>query len=53
MAGVELHDGQRGLDPLAFDTGHRSVKSKPASKLISPFPLQGLPLTAPRGAGVS
>ena len=24
LAGVELHDGQRGLDPLAFDTGHHA-----------------------------
>ena len=46
LAGVELLDGQGRLDPLALNPGHRSVRSKPASKLICPFPPQGSPLTA-------
>ena len=46
LAGVELLHGSGSLDPLTLNTGHRSVRSKPASKLIFPFQ----PLTASAAA---
>ena len=49
LAGVELRDGQRGLDPLAFDAFHRVAKSRPANKPISPFPASQRPVTASAG----
>ena len=51
MAGAELHHGSGRPDPLALNTGHCSVRSKPASKLISPFQPLGALLSAPRIAG--
>ena len=61
LAGVELRDGQRGLDPASLDPGYRSGWTSTANKLISPFlarqrPVSGLSaqgwtLTMPTGAG--
>ena len=47
LAGVELRDGQRGLDPASLDPGYRSGWTSTANKLISPFlarqrPVSGL-----------
>ena len=49
LAGLELHDGQRDLDPLALNPRHRTFGSSSTSKLGR----KGSPLTAPRVAGVS
>ena len=38
LAGVELHDGQRSLDPAPFDPGHCAAQSRPVRPLGSPFP---------------
>ena len=48
LAEVELHDGPRGLDPLALNPRHRTLGSSSTRKLDRP----GSPLTAPRVAGV-
>ena len=38
LAGPELFNGSWRADPLSLNTDHRSVRSRPANKLISPFP---------------
>ena len=45
LAGPELLDGQRRLDPLALGPGHRAAQSRPARKLISPFPASQRPVS--------
>ena len=47
LAGVELRDGQRGLDPASFNPGYRPAQSKPANELISPFPASRRPVSGP------
>ena len=52
LAGVELRNGQGRVDPLALDTRDRTVRSRPASQLISPFPpLSGPSAALPRRVG--
>ena len=46
-AGVELRDGQRGLDPASFNPGYRPAQSKPANELISTFPAYRRPVSGP------
>ena len=38
LAGVELRDGHRGLDPLAIGPDHPTAQSRPARKLRFPLP---------------
>ena len=47
LAGVELRDGQRGLDPASFNPGYRPAQSRPANELISPFPASRRPVSGP------
>ena len=35
LAGLELFDGSRRLDPAPFDTGHRAGWTRPTHKLIT------------------
>ena len=44
LAETELHDGSGPPDSASLDTDHSSVRSKPARKLISPFPGPGVAL---------
>ena len=37
LAGLELFDGSRRLDPAPFDTGHRAGWTRPTHKLITRF----------------
>ena len=46
LAGVELHDGQGGVNHLALDTGDRATQSRPTRSLISPFQLLSGPSAA-------
>ena len=45
LAWPELRDGSGGLDPLVLDTGYRPSQSRPARKLISPFPASQRPVS--------
>ena len=41
LEGLELHHGSGGPDPLALDTGYRTVRSRPARPIVSSFSPQG------------
>ena len=48
----ELRDGSGRLDPASLNSGHRSVRSRSASKLISPFRPQRLASDGLSSAGL-
>ena len=45
LAGPELRDGSGPPDPASLDTDHRAAQSRPARKLISPFPASQRPVS--------